>query len=357
MMKEKIALLSIFINLVLAIGKTLVGFFIGSASVLAEGFHSGMDVFSSGIGFLGIRISKKPVDKKHPYGHYKFEVLSGLIITILLFVTGLWIIYKAYIGFLNPDFVSLSYLAMIVMLASVVLNEITARLKIYYGKKENSLSLLSDGVHDRVDVFASIAVLVGLFIVPYWIYVDSILALLVGVYIIWESFKLGREATDSLLDVSASDGDEEKIREIVSGYNVEIFDLRTQKKGSVITANLGIKLSNKVSVEEATEISRKIKKSLIDGIEFLEYVVIQIEGHDVTDSYFEPKEFVSKISFGGGFGWQRKGKFKDNVEGAVGLGPEGDCICSNCGYRKKHKGGVPCSKIKCPKCGKTLERK
>ena len=85
-MKEKIAGLAIFANLLLAIGKLIVGFLAGATSVFAEGIHSAMDVFSSGIGFIGIKLAKKPVDKKHPYGHYKFEVLSGLIITIILFL-------------------------------------------------------------------------------------------------------------------------------------------------------------------------------------------------------------------------------------------------------------------------------
>ena len=97
-MKEKIAGISIFANLVLAIGKIIVGFLANSAAVLAEGIHSGMDIFSSGISFIGIKLSKKPVDEKHPYGHYKFEVLAGVIITLILFVTGIVIIYKAYQG-------------------------------------------------------------------------------------------------------------------------------------------------------------------------------------------------------------------------------------------------------------------
>ena len=354
-MKEKVALLSIFVNLVLAIGKVLVGFFIGSASVLAEGFHSAMDVFSSGISFLGIRISKKPVDKKHPYGHYKFEVLSGLVITILLFVTGVWVIYNSYIGFLNPEIVVVSYLALCVMLVSVVLNWITARLKIYYGKKENSMSLLSDGVHDKVDVYTSVAVFVGLIIMPYWIYVDSILAFLIGVYIIWESFKLGKEATDSLLDVSAGEEIELRIKNIAKKSGVEVSDIKTQKKGSIVTANLEIKLPSKLSVEEAMKISNVFKRRLIRSIEPLEYIVIQIKGYDVTDLYFEPKEFVSKM-IGKGFGWQRKGRFENEVKGARGRGPEGVCVCEKCGYSQKHERGVPCSEIKCLKCGVSLAR-
>jgi len=355
-MKEKIAGISIFVNLILAIVKIIVGFISKSTSVLAEGVHSGMDVISSGISLIGIKMGKKPVDKKHPYGHYKFEVLSGLIITMFLFATGIWILYQAYKGFVDPEIVSISYLALGIMLLSAVLNGIMSKLKIYYGKKENSLSLLSDGVHDKIDVYTSIAVLIGLIIMPYWIYVDSILALLIGLYILKESFSLGKEATDSLLDVSAGEEIEEKIKEIIKKEKIEISDLRTQKKGAAVTANLEIKLPNKINVEEATKISNNLKEKLIKNIEPLEYVAIQIRSHDFTDSYFKPKDFVSKIT-GRGFGWQKKGKFKDTIKEAQGKGPEGYCICSKCGYKKKHERGTPCSTIKCPTCGISLTRK
>src|SRR4030042_7194770 len=158
-MKEKIAGLAVFANLLLAIGKLTIGFLAGATSVFAEGIHSAMDVLSSGIGFVGIKLAKKPVDKKHPYGHYKFEVLSGLIITIILFLTGAFIVFESVRDFKNPSPVGIGYLAFGVMLASAAVNEVMARLKIHYGKKENSVSLLSDGIHSRVDVYASLVVL------------------------------------------------------------------------------------------------------------------------------------------------------------------------------------------------------
>lgn len=356
-MKEKIAILSVFVNFILAVGKTIVGLMTSSASILAEGIHSAMDVLSSGISLVGIKISKKPVDKKHPYGHYKFEVMSGLIITILLFLAGVWMIYEAYRGFINPELIAISYLALGIMLLSAILNEIMARLKMYYGKKENSLSLLSDGVHDRVDVYASITVLIGIILMPYWIYIDSVLAFLIGLYIIKESFELGKEATDSLLDVSAGDEIEEKIKSIAKKQKVDMDKLKTQKKGSIITANFEIKLPKNITVDKATKISEKLKDKLMELIEPLEYVAIQIKSHNVVDTSFEPKGIDSKISFGKGFGWQKKGKYKEDFKEAKGKGPEGYCVCPKCGHKKKHEKGKPCSKIKCPKCGGTMERK
>lgn len=356
-MKEKIAGISVLVNLVLAIGKLIVGLAIKSSAILAEGIHSGMDVFSSVISLLGIKASKKPEDKEHPYGHYKFEVMSGLVITILLFFAGIWTIYKAIKGFISPTIISLSYWGLGIMILSILLNEIMARVKIHVGKKENSLSLLSDGIHDRIDVYTSIAVLIGLFIMPYWNYVDSILAFLIGLYILKESFSLGKEATDSLLDASAGEDVEKKIKTLANNQKIDVDNIKTQKKGSVITANLEIKLSKNITVKEATTISENFRQTLMKEITNLTYVAIQISSHDIENNYFEPTQKIAGLKLSSGFGWNRHRKFAKNIPEAKGLGPGGKCVCSICGYSIEHQKGIPCAKIKCPKCGKSLARK
>ena len=348
-MKERIALISILANIFLAGGKLMAGFLTGSGAVFAEGLHSGMDILSSAISFAGIKISRKPVDKKHPYGHYKFEVLAGLVITIILFLTGGFILFDSVQEIKNPSPVAVGYLSLGVMLVSAVINEIMARLKIKYGKKENSVSLLSDGVHSRVDVYASAVVLVGLFLTKYCVYIDSFLALFIGLYIIKESFSLGKEAVDSLLDVTAGEEIEGKIRSVARAENIKIDSLKTQKKGSAVSANLEIILPSNLSVEEASKISEKLRKKLIQAIRSLEYVVIQISSHKVESGFY-------KTNFGGGFGWQRKGRFKDDVKEAAGRGPEGFCVCEKCNYRTSHQRGTPCSVLKCPFCDISLKR-
>jgi cation diffusion facilitator family transporter len=343
-MKEKIAAISVFANLILAVGKIVIGLMAGATSILAEGIHSGMDVISSAVSLIGINISKKEVDEKHPYGYYKFEVLSGLIITLLLFTTGAGIVHEAYKGFINPGELEIGFLAVGIMVFSALVNEVMARLKIHYGKKENSISLLSDGVHSRVDVYASIAVLIGLLLHNFWNYADPLLALFIGLYIIKESVSLGKEATDSLLDVSAGVEIERKIKEIADKEGIKISELKTQKKGSAITANVEVKLPSRLSVEEATEISTTLKKKLVEEMKNLKYVAIQITSHEMSSSYFKP-------SVGLGFGWQRRGKMHGDA-----MGPGGYCICPKCGYKVKHERGTPCSSIECPKCGVSLAR-
>jgi len=348
-MKEKVAIISILANVILAGGKIIVGVFSGSAAILAEGIHSFMDIFSSAVGYIGIRISKKPEDKKHPYGHYKFEVLAGTIITLILLATGAGIIYEAYQKFLDPSLIKMPILAFGIMIFSAIINEIMARLKIHFGKKENSIALLSDGAHSRIDVYASLAVFAGLFLTKYWIYTDSLLAFLIGAYIIKKSFSLGKEAIDSLLDVSAGPEIEEKIKSIAKEENIEIDSLKTQKKGSAITANLEITLPNNLKVEEATKISESLRERLMEKIENLSYVAIQIKSHEVETGFYKPE-------FGRGFGWQRKGRFRGEAEGAKGGGPGGYCVCQKCGYKIIHERGIPCSTLKCPKCKINLTR-
>lgn len=349
-MKEKIAILSILANVLLAGGKITVGIFSNSAAVLAEGFHSLTDIFSSLIGYFGIRASQKPIDREHPYGHYKFEVLSGGIITLVLLATGLGVIYDAYKNFFSPEKIKIGYPAFLIMILSVLINFATSKIKIYYGKKENSLTLLSDGSHDKADVLVSAAVLAGLFLTRYWIYADSLLAFLIGLYIVKESFALGKEAADSLLDVSAGEKIEEKIKKIAETQNIKIFSLKTQKKGSVITANLEITLPSSLKVEEAAKISENLRKKLMKEIENLSYIAIQIKSHELSTGFYKP-------AFGKSFGWQRRGKFKEKIEKAAGKGPDGNCVCPKCDYRIPHERGVPCLTLKCPNCNINLERK
>ncbi len=347
-MKEKIALISVAANVLLAAMKIIVGALSGSAAVLADGFHSLVDVFSSAIAFFGIKISQKPVDEKHPYGYYKFEVLSGTVITLILFATGAGIMYESWGQIWSPEKISLGWIALAAMAISAAVNETMARLKINTGKKENSISLITDGVHSRVDVYSSLGVFAGLLLANVWPQADPILAISIGLYIIKESFSLGREAVDSLLDVSAGEKIEKQIQAIAAQKNIKIETLKTQKKGSAITADLDIILPAQASVEQAAKISDDLRQNLMNEIANLAYVSIEIKSHELESGFYKPE-------FGKGFGWQRQGRFKTD-DGEQGRGPGGECVCPKCGYRAAHQSGIPCSTIKCPNCNVYLER-
>ncbi|MDP2951235.1 MAG: cation diffusion facilitator family transporter [bacterium] len=358
-MKEQVALISILANLFLALAKISTGLISKSSAVLSSGIDSLVDILASLISYLGIKISKKPADEKHPYGHHKFEVLSGFFITLFIFAGSLAIFYQAFKGFVNPAQVSLGWLPVSVMVASLVVNLGMSKLKIYFGKKENSISLLSDGIHSRLDVLSSLLILIGLFLNKYWLYLDSVLALLVGLYVFKVAFSLGKEAIDSLLDVSANQEIENKMKELVKEENIELACLKTQKKGSAITANLEIGLPQNLTVEKASQISDSLRKKLMQKIGNLSYVVIQIKSHNLETDFYQPKlgGFLGKtFGLSRGFGWQSKGRFKGNIQQAQASGPGGYCLCQKCGYKIKHTRGKPCSVTKCPKCKTNLKR-
>jgi len=342
MNKEKISILSILVNAFLAAIKLFIGLLSGSSAILAEGIHSGMDIVSSTVNYIGIKVAKKPVDKRHPYGYYKSEVIAGFIITIMLFAASLWILYEAVMDFFGDKILEVSYLALGVMVFSGVINEVMARLKFKYGKEQDAVSLVADAVHSRMDVLTSAGVLVGLILSNYWIYADSVAAIAIGIYILKESIELGKETTDSLLDVSAGEEIEKRIKDVTEKEGIQVSDIKTRKVGSDIFAELKIKLDSKLKVEDASRISKGLEMKLMKSVPGLKYVVIQVDSHDVKQSYY-------RGGFGRMIGWRGR-------MGGSGMGPSGECVCPSCGYKVPHERGVPCATVTCPKCGSKMIR-
>jgi cation diffusion facilitator family transporter len=341
MKKEGVTTLSIVVNVFLTLGKLIIGAISMSSAILAEGIHSGMDIITSIISYWGIRISKKPMDKEHPYGHHQGESIAGFTITIILFLSAVYIIYEAVIGFSAAKILDVSYIAFAVMGVSAAANFVMSELKMRHGKKYESMALIADANHSRMDVYTSIGVFIGLIVSGYWIYADSVAAILIGLYIMHGSLKLGKKTTDSLLNMSADDEIEAKIRDTAKKEGVNLWGLKTQKLGSDIFAEMKIGLDPKLNVEDATKISHKLESRLKEAIPQLKHIVMQIESHKIKESFYE-----------GGFGkMQWRGRM-----GGFGMGPSGDCVCTKCGHKVPHERGVPCYKMKCPKCGAPMAR-
>jgi len=351
MKKEAVTTLSIIANIFLTLAKFIIGFITMSSAVLAEAIHSGMDIVTSGISYIGIRASRKPSDKEHPYGHHQSETIAGFVITIILFLSAIYIIYEAVLDFYVAKVLVFSYVALGVMAGSAIVNLVMSELKMRVGKEHESMALIADANHSRMDVFTSVGVFIGLILSGYWIYADSVAAILIGLYIMWGSIKLGRKTTDILLNISAGEAVEKKIKAVLKDYKIELSNLRTQKLGPEIFAEMMIKLEPKLKVEDVEDITNDVERSLMERIPGLKYVVIQIKS-------LKDKKEVRKSVYRGRFGrmaWKGRGRFKE--EGGMALGPGGECMCPRCKYTILHKGGVPCVKEKCPRCGSGMIRK
>jgi len=349
MKKESVTTLSVIANIFLTLAKFIVGLISMSSAVLAEAIHSGMDIVTSGISYIGIRASKKPSDKEHPYGHHQSETIAGFIITVILFLSSVYIIYEALIDFYAAKAIIVSYLTLAVMGASAAVNLVMSELKMRCGKKYESMALIADANHSRMDVMTSLGVFAGLVISGYWIYTDSVVAILIGAYIMWGSLKLGRRTTDILLNMSAGEEFEERIKETIKEYKIELDGLKTQKLGSEVFAEIKVKLEPELRVEDVEKTTKELESALLKRIPSLKYVVIQVGSKETGVRQSVYKGSFRRMRWGG------KGRFRS--EGGIAMGPGGECVCPRCGYKISHKGGRPCVREECPKCGSRMVRK
>lgn len=279
--KVKTARLSIFSNVFLIIIKLIAGILSGSVSILSEAIHSMMDLIAAVIAYFSVRISSRPPDPEHPYGHGKFENVSGVIEGILILVAAAWIIYEAAEKFFHQQEIQYLWLGMVVMGLSAVVNTIVSRKLYKVAIETDSIALEADALHLKTDVYTSAGVAVGMLL----IYItglhilDPLIAVAVALLIIHESVKLIRNAYTPLLDTSLPDEDIKIIQEIMNKFTGDCFQyhqFRTRKSGSHKYLDFHLEVPEKLSVREAHDLCDKMEAELKKKIRFLD-INIHIE--------------------------------------------------------------------------------
>ena len=203
--KKKVALWSVVAAVFITTFKLIIGILTGSLGILSEALHSGLDMIAAMITYFSVRVSDKPADREHNYGHGKVENLSALIETILLLVTCVWIIYEAIhrlmSGQTNIEVTVWSY---VVVICSIIIDYSRSRALYRVARKHNSQALEADALHFSTDIWSSTVVLFGLICYQFlgWHQADSIAALFVAMIVLFVSYQLGRKAIDVLLDKS-----------------------------------------------------------------------------------------------------------------------------------------------------------
>jgi cation diffusion facilitator family transporter len=208
--KHGVALASLLAAVVLTSFKLVVGIWTNSLGILSEAAHSGLDLLAAGVTLWAVRISSRPADPEHTYGHGKFENLSALIETLLLLITCVWIIYEAVDRlFFRPGVeIDANVWAFLVVILSIVIDYKRSRALLRAAKKYSSQALEADALHFSTDIWSSSVVLLGLFGVLAaekfhisWLYhVDALAALGVAAIVIQVSWQLGRKSVEDLLD-------------------------------------------------------------------------------------------------------------------------------------------------------------
>jgi len=263
---------SVIAALFLTSMKLVMGFITGSLGILAEAAHSGLDLVAAIVTFLAVRVSGKPADHDHTYGHGKVENFSALIETVLLFITCAWIIYEAVQRvFFRSIEINPSLWAFLVMAVSIGIDVSRSRMLYSAARKHHSQALEADALHFSTDVWSSSVVIGGLLLV--WLgknvfprhaallqKSDAVAALGVAFIVLFVSYKLGKRTIDVLLD-RAPDGLPQKISKAAGGIEgvMNVGPVRMRRSGPSYFVDMTVDVDRNLSFERTHAIAELVE--------------------------------------------------------------------------------------------------
>jgi cation diffusion facilitator family transporter len=271
--KRSAALGSLVAAVVLTSLKIVVGALTGSLGILAEAAHSGLDLVAAFMTFLAVRISGRPPDTTHPYGHGKVENLSALFETLLLLATCVWVALEAihrlrfHVGQIEVNGWSFA-----VMAVSIAIDFSRSRMLYRVAKKFNSQALEADALHFQTDIWSSSVVIVGLAAVKIaewvpgvrWLLAgDAVAALGVSAIVVWVSVRLGRRTIEALLDTAPA-GLEGRIAAAVSAVpGVRgCHHIRIRPSGPELFVDLHVEADGGLSLAAAHALTETIEAAI-----------------------------------------------------------------------------------------------
>ncbi len=269
--KSRTAQLAIIMALFLALLKTIVGLWMNSVAVLATAADSLLDVFTSTINFLSLRKSAEPPDREHPFGHGKAESLAVLFQFVVISSSAGFILWRAYQKFVSQDPVRYLAPGILVLAISSLASIYIARRLVRVGKQTESLALLADSLHYRLDSFATAGTIAALLLTWWrgWPWVDPTISVVISLGILTAAVRMGIRSVNELMDRQLPDETRREIERIIEGFKPEILsyhNLRTRKSGSqkfidfhiVIPANRPFGEAHRLTEELMTRIQERI---------------------------------------------------------------------------------------------------
>lgn len=270
---EKAAKLSIFSNSSLILLKLIAGIITNSFSIISEAIHSMSDLLASFIAFFAVKKSAMPADKDHAFGHGKYEDFSGLIEGALIILAGLYIVYEASKKLISQTQPQISVdLAIYIMIFSVVINAFVSYHLFKTAKKTGSIALFADAEHLRTDIYTSLGVVVGLFLIKITnIHIlDPIIALIIAVLILQAGYSICKKTVSNLLDESLSEKEEQEIIYAINllknSCEFKIHKLKTRKSGARKNIEITICVNGDMSVKDSHKFCNEVENILSEKI-------------------------------------------------------------------------------------------
>lgn len=278
---NKVTIISILLNIVLTILKILSGILGNSTAIIADGLHSASDIITSVGILIGNRISRKPRDDEHQYGHEKAESLVSFTLATVLIGISLKIGYDGLRELINVNNILVpNALPLVVALISIVVKEYQYQITIRVAKRINSSSLKADAWHHRSDALSSIAAFIGIGGAMLGLKIlDPIASIIVAIVVVKVGIDILKSACDELMDSSISKQDISKIKSLVDS-NEKIYgikDFKSRKYGSVAYIDMSIFIDKSKTLEEAHDIADNLEHTIISGLSYVKEINIHTE--------------------------------------------------------------------------------
>ena len=257
--------LSIVINTLLFGLKYWIGIKTFSIAIIADAWHTFSDSLTSLVVIIGFKISSKPADDKHPYGHGRADLISSIIIGTLLGIVGFNFLNASIQRFINQQSASYHNLAIIVFVSSVIIKEGLAQFSIRAGEKINSRSLIADGWHHRSDAMASFLIVIGIYLGEHFWWVDSIMGIMVSLLIFYTTYNILKESISSLIGEEPDESLLSEIQEIVSNNtyrDIRLHHLHFHIYGDNKELTFHIRLPADMKLDEAHQIATRLEKKI-----------------------------------------------------------------------------------------------
>jgi cation diffusion facilitator family transporter len=257
------ALISVGSNTLLVSAKAVVGVLSGSAALISEALHSGLDLLASLLAWVSLRFSAHPPDREHPFGHGKWENLSAFLEGLLILGVALAVFYQAGRRLWEPVPITLVPLGLAVLGASALINLGVAWALKRAARRFDSVALDADAAHLSADVYTSVGAMVGLLgyqLTGHHLF-DTLAALGVGVIILGIGIKVTHGALHGLLDTRLPDYEEDEVRELVGSVEpvLEIKELKSRKAGPVRYVNLTLSVCRWDSLEQVHQMCDQLE--------------------------------------------------------------------------------------------------
>lgn len=270
------------LNILVAAAKLAYGWFIGSVSVTADGFHSLFDGTSNVIGLIGLSVAAKPADRSHPYGHSKYETFASAAIGALLLFAASRVASSALERLQDPGAgPSVDATSFAVMIVTLVINVVVATLERRAGKRLGSEILVADASHTASDVLVTLGVIGGLAAVRLGFPIaDPILGLAVAVFIVLTAVRVLASAGGSLADMARLDpADVCAVALSVDGV-LGCHDVRTRGTPNEVYVDMHVQVDPGISVAEGHAIAERVERAVVEGFPSVVDAIAHLEPLD-----------------------------------------------------------------------------